>query len=67
MEDQTTKTYIVTFRNTVAQSGKLFFTYPIRVKAFDLEDAQEKAIDSLESINMKHGSILSITRSLSQL
>ena len=67
MTEQTTKTYIVTFRDTEAQTGHKFSTYPVRVLAFDLEHAQEKAIDALESISMKHGEIISITRSLSQI
>lgn len=67
MQDLTTKTYIVVFRDTEAQTGHKFSTYPVRVKAFDLKDAQQRAIDALESISMKHGTIKSITRSVSQL
>jgi len=62
----TTKTYIVTFKDA-ENLGMKFSTYPIRVKATDLEDAQEKAIDLMESIPIKHGNIISITRSLSTL
>lgn len=62
----TTKTYIVTFKDA-ENIGHKFATYPIRVKATDLEDAQEKAIDLMESNSIKHGPILSITRSLSTL
>lgn len=65
--EPTRKTYVVTFRDTKSEGGHKFANYPIRVQAFDPWDAQEKAIDSLESINMKHGAIASVTRSLSQL
>lgn len=67
MTEQTTKIYIVTFQETESETGHKFSTYPVRVRAFDLEDAQEKAIDSLESINMTHGTIKSITRSMSEI
>lgn len=63
----TSKTYIVTFKDTESETGLKFTSYLVRVRASDLEDAQQKAIDSLESINMKHGSISSITRSCSSL
>lgn len=62
----TTKTYIVTFKDA-ENLGLKFTTYPIRVKAVDLDEAQEKAIDIMEEASIKHGSILSITRSLSTL
>ena len=62
---KTSKIYIVTF-SELETLGRKFANYPIRVRAFDLEDAQQKAIDTAESHNMIHGAIKSITRSLSQ-
>ena len=63
----TTKVYIVTFRDVFHQTGKFFSTYPIRVRAFDIDDAQEKAIDAITGIAESFGAIKSITRSMSTL
>jgi hypothetical protein len=64
---KTSKIYIVTFLNVLHQLGRSFETYPIRVRAFDIEDAQDKAITEIESIATKYGAIKSITRSMSTL
>lgn len=62
---KTESIYIVTFSDAISQGIK-FEPYPLRVRAFDLEEAQEKAIELAESAEIIHGSIKSITRSVSQ-
>lgn len=57
------KTFIVIF-STLESANLKWRLFPVSVKAESFEDAQEKAIDLVESKNLIHGAIISITRSL---
>ena len=48
MDEHITKKYLVTFSTVKTSQGFIFNNYPVRVIAYDMEDAQQEAIDAMD-------------------
>lgn len=55
------KNFTVTFSTLESEKYK-YRLFPVSVSASSFEDAQDKAIDLVESKNLKHGEILKIEK-----
>lgn len=57
------KTYFVKFKSlTCLFSGIVYAPYSISVEAYGFDDAQDKAIEYVESKNLQHDEIIEIKK-----